>query len=228
MGLKRHLQTAEILGQVLAVQDDCWTRHGREEGTPPDLFQNIVFMGMGEPLHNFDNVARAVGLLTDEAGFNFSPRKITVSTSGLVPAIKRFGEESVRANLAISLNATTDEVRTKIIPINKKWPLDDLLTSLRAFPLTGRKKLTIEYVMLRGVNDSDEDMKRLPGLLSNIPSKINLIPYNENAGLGFFGPKVETVQKWQDYLLKKGMYATIRWSKGQDISAACGQLATEA
>lgn len=238
MGLKRHLKTAEILGQVLAVQDDCWRRFRAGQGSnadgatsagpPPDLFQNIVFMGMGEPLHNYENVSRAVSLLTEEMGMNFSPRKITVSTSGLVPAIRRFGEEGVRANLAISLNATTDEVRTRIIPINKKWPLDDLLSSLRAFPLTGRKKLTIEYVMLRGVNDSDEDMKRLPGLLANIPSKINLIPYNENAGLGFFGPKVETVHKWQDYLLRKGMYSTIRWSKGQDISAACGQLATEA
>ena len=234
MGLKRHLKTSEILGQVLAVQDDCWRRFsGAGQGnsaaeTPPDLFQNIVFMGMGEPLHNFDNVSRAVNLLTDEGGFNFSPRKITVSTSGLIPAINRFGSEGVRANLAISLNATTDEVRTKIIPINKKWPLTELLQSLRSFPLTGRKKLTIEYVMLRGVNDTDEDMKRLPGLLADIPSKVNLIPYNENAGLGYFGPRVETVHRWHDYLLKKGLNSTIRWSKGQDISAACGQLATTA
>jgi 23S rRNA (adenine2503-C2)-methyltransferase len=228
MGLTRHLRTAEIVGQVLAVQDDIAQRRAEGDLTAPENgFQNIVFMGMGEPLHNFDNVVRAVKLLNDELGFNFSSRKITVSTSGLVPAIQRFGASGAGANLAVSLNATTDEVRDEVIPINKKWPIAELLAALREYPLKSRKRITIEYVMLRGINDRDEDLERLPQLLRGIPVKINLIPYNSNTGLGFFPPERSTIGKWQDTLLGKGLNATIRWSKGQDISAACGQLATE-
>lgn len=233
MGLTRHLETHEIVGQILAVQDEverlrAQAAEGEAIGIVPEQFQNIVFMGMGEPLHNFDNMSRAVRILNDELGLNFSTRKITVSTSGVVPAIERFGKEGVGANLAVSLNATTDEVRTAIIPINKKWPLEDLLGALRRLPLKGRRRITIEYVMLKGVNDTPEDLKRLPGLLRGIPSKVNLIPYNQNTGLGFSPPERETIERWQDTLLKKGLNATVRWSKGEDISAACGQLATEA
>ncbi len=231
MGLKRHLTTTEIIGQVLAVKDDI-AKVNAQPGEAdmnfpiPRDFQNIVFMGMGEPLHNFDNVARTVKLLGDPLGLDISARKITVSTSGMVPSIKRFGEEGVEANLAVSLNATTDETRTAVIPINKKWPIEVLLQSLRELPLKRNRRITIEYVMLAGVNDTDADLKRLPALLHGIPSKVNLIPYNSNAGLGFDSPSRDTVYRWQQSLLNAGMNSTIRWSKGPDIDAACGQLAT--
>ncbi len=231
MGLKRNLKVSEIIGQVMAVQEDVWSRGERgitfDDPEAQAPFQNIVFMGMGEPLHNKDSVISTVKILNDEHGLNFSGRKITVSTSGLIPAIKEFGESSARANLAISLNATTDEVRTEIMPINKRWPLEDLLETLRQFPLKAGRRITFEYVLLAGVNDTDEDMKRLPVLLRGIPAKINLIPYNSNSGLGYYPPEAERVQIWQKTLLSKGMNSTIRWSKGMDISAACGQLATE-
>lgn len=225
MGLTRHLQTAEIVGQVLSVQDDI-ARRLEKDGTSTDFFQNIVFMGMGEPFHNIDNVLRAVELLNDPLGFDFSARKVTVSTSGLVPAIVRFGEANAPANLAISLNATTDAVRDVLIPINKKWPLEVLLKTLREFPLRPGRRMTIEYVMLKDVNDTKEDLQRLPKLLHGIPSKINLIPYNDNAGLGYKAPERDNVYRWQQTLLDRGLNSTVRWSKGLDIDAACGQLAT--
>lgn len=218
MGFRRNLRTSEIIRQVLGVIEDA-KNYG-------DSFSNIVFMGMGEPLHNVDNVTRALKILTDQKGLTIPPRKITVSTVGLVPAIKKFGESGAPANLAVSLNATSDEVRSSIMPINKRFNIETLLNTLRSFPLTGRKKITIEYVMLHGVNDCIEDLKRLPRLLKGIPSKVNLIPYNENAGLGFKSPPRAHVAMWQDELNKKNIDVTIRWSKGQDIKAACGQLAT--
>ena len=216
MGLKRHLQTAEIIGQVLAVLDDV----------DAERFYNIVFMGMGEPFHNIDNVIRTVKILNDPLGLDFSARKITVSTSGLVPAIKKFGESKAGANLAISLNATTDEIREKIMPINKRWPLEDLTAALREYPLKKGRRITIEYVLLKDVNDSDADLARLPKLLRGIPVKVNLIPYNENTGLGYYPPSLQRINYWQETLLGKHINSTIRWSKGDDISAACGQLAT--
>ena len=218
MGFRRNLRTSEIIQQVLGVLIDA-----KEFD---DSFSNIVFMGMGEPLHNFKGVVSALKILTDQKGLEMTPRKITVSTVGLVSAIKKFGEIGGLANLAVSLNATTDEVRSKIMPINKKFPLEVLLNSLRSFPLTSRKRITIEYVMLHGVNDTEADLKRLPKLLRGIPAKINLIPYNENAGLGFKSPPESYVAHWQDVLTRGGSDVTIRWSKGQDIKAACGQLAT--
>lgn len=232
MGLKRNLTTAEIMGQVLRVQDHIEELRAElgESADPvavPEQFGNIVFMGMGEPLHNFDNVVRAARLLNDELGSNFSKRKVTISTSGLVPKIKELGQREIPVALAISLNATTNETRDQLIPINKRFPLEVLLATLREFPLGGKMRVTFEYVMLSGVNDTKEDLERLPRLVRNIPSKINLIPYNSNAGLGFDSPSEEWVVHWQRTLLDKGLNATVRWSKGQDISAACGQLATE-
>lgn len=224
MGLKRNLLTSEIVGQVLAVREDIIKNPLDREG---ETFQNIVFMGMGEPLHNKNNVIQAVKILNDEMGLNFSGRKITVSTSGLVPAIKEFGASEARANLAVSLNATTNEIREKIMPINKRWPLEDLLGTLREYPLKPGRRITLEYVMLAGVNDSDDDLNRLPKLIQGIPAKINLIPYNSNTGLGFYSPESKRVFEWQNRLLERGLNSTIRWSKGEDISAACGQLATE-
>lgn len=218
MGFKRHLSLGEIVGQVRAVIKDAEQFN--------DMFSNIVFMGMGEPLHNWKNVARACKVLTDEFGFGMGPRKITVSTSGLVPAIKKFGAENVPVNLAVSLNATTDEVRTKIMPVNKAYPIAELLAALREYPLGPRKKITIEYVMLAGINDAREDLARLPRLLSHVKCKINLIPYNENAGLGFKPPSREVIDYWFEDLNRRGVDTTVRWSKGVDIQAACGQLAS--
>ena len=218
MGLKRNLRTSEIIQQVRGVIEDAKQFN--------DMFQNIVFMGMGEPLHNFKGVTNALRLLRDQLGFNISGRKITVSSVGLVPAITKFGASGIDANLAISLNATTDEVREKIMPITKAYPLEVLIECLRKFPLKPRRKITIEYVMLAGLNDTDEDLKRLPKMLRGVPSKVNLIPYNDNAGLGFLTPSRERIQQWQDVLVKSGLDTTIRWSKGRDINAACGQLVT--
>ncbi|MBX7137835.1 MAG: 23S rRNA (adenine(2503)-C(2))-methyltransferase RlmN [Oligoflexia bacterium] len=219
MGLKGNLRTSEIIAQVLGVIKDA-----QNFG---DKFSNMVFMGMGEPLHNLENVARAVRILTDHFGLSIPGRKITVSTVGLVPAIQKFGAMGLDANLAVSLNATTDQVRSKIMPINKRFPIDVLLQTLEELPRRSRRKITIEYVMLAGVNDSDDDLRRLPKLLRKIPSKLNLIPYNTNADLGFDAPERAEVMRWHKWLNDNGMDTTVRWSKGQDIQAACGQLAVE-
>ncbi len=217
MGLRRNLRTSEIIQQVRGVIDDA-----KNFG---DMFDNVVFMGMGEPLHNFKAVVGALELLRDSCAFNLSGRKITVSSVGLVPAIQKFGEAKVDVNLAVSLNATTDEVRSKIMPVNKAYPIGVLLQCLRKFPLKPRRKITIEYVMLRGINDSDADLRRLPKILHGIACKVNLIPYNENAGLDFLSPTREVLDSWHNGLMRAGLDCTIRWSKGQDINAACGQLA---
>lgn len=225
MGLKRSLKVQEIVGQVLAVQDDV----AFAEGINPEdyQFKNIVFMGMGEPLHNVKNVIPAVQLLNEPLGLEFSKRKITVSTSGLVPAIKKFGESGVDANLAVSLNATSNEVRDVIMPLNRKYPLEVLLKALEEYPLKPRQKITLEYVMLRDVNDTEADLKRLPGLIKNVRAKVNLIPYNQNSGLGFNAPLNSNIDHWQRTLLNQGINSTVRWSKGMDIDAACGQLAVK-
>lgn len=218
MGFVRNLTASEIIRQVLGVIEDA-----KNFG---DSFKNLVFMGMGEPLANVKNVKAALKILTSHHGLAIPPRKITVSTVGLVPGIEELASDGYLASLAVSLNATTDEVRSKIIPVNSKYPLKALLEALRKYPIKGRKKITVEYVLLSGVNDTPADLRRLPGLLRGIPCKINLIPYNEYAGSGYESPSAEVVDKWYRDLCNKGVDATIRWSKGQDISAACGQLAT--
>ena len=182
---------------------------------------------MGEPLHNYDNVTDALRILRDPSGFAMSPRKITISTAGLVPAIKRFAEDDVDASLAVSLNATTDESRSAIMPINNKYPIATLLETLKTYPLRKRELITIEYVMLKGVNDSVADLERLPKLLKGLSAKVNLIPYNFNSGLGFESPDQEVPRIWQRELNNRGVFSTIRYSKGPDIAAACGQLVTE-
>jgi 23S rRNA (adenine2503-C2)-methyltransferase len=219
MGLKRSLSTSEILRQVNGVIEDA-----KSFG---DSFSNIVFMGMGEPLHNFDGVTRAVKNLTDSRGYGMSPRKVTVSTVGLVPAIRKLAASDVAVSLAVSLNATTDEIRSKVMPINDRFPIVELLDAVKHFPVGPRKKVTIEYVLLGEVNDTEADMKRLAKMMRGLPVKVNLIPYNDNAGLGFKTPARDWVFTWQRYLNSQGVQSFIRWSKGQDIAAACGQLATE-
>lgn len=216
MGFQANLTAGEIVRQVLGVRSDA-IHFG-------DDFSSIVFMGMGEPLHNYSAVVDAIKILLDEQGVKLGKRKITVSSVGLVPAIEKFGREGLGVNLAISLNATSNDVRSKIMPINKRFPLERLTACLRDYPLAKRKRITIEYVMLHGVNDTAADLKRLPKLLHGIPCKVNLIPYNENAGLGFRSPPRNWIDRWLVTLTRAGFDTTIRWSKGADINAACGQL----
>jgi 23S rRNA (adenine2503-C2)-methyltransferase len=214
LGFGRHLGAGEIVTQVY--------RATALAGRRPT---NLVFMGMGEPLHNFDNVSRALALLEHPWGAGFSPRRLTVSTAGLVPGIEKLGALSPAPNLAISLNATTDEVRSKIMPINKKWPIAALLDAARRFPLSHGRRVTFEYVLLAGVNDSDADADRLPRLLRGIPAKVNLIPWNPFQGPAFQRPGPERIRTFQERLRAADVAVYIRSPRGDDIDAACGQLA---
>ncbi len=214
MGLLGNLTTAEIVDQVVQTR----RAHEAEQHV-----SNIVFMGMGEPLHNVDAVITAVQILTDPEGLALSNRKVTVSTSGLVPQIERFGAET-NARLAVSLNATTDEVRDWLMPINRRYPLAELLGSLRRFPLKKGERITFEYVMLDGVNDSLDDAKRILRLVSNIPCKINLIPFNPHPGTEFRSSPPERVEAFGAFLRSKHMNVTVRTTRGDDRMAACGQL----
>src|SRR5258708_2254574 len=181
-------------------------------------------MGRGEPLHNYAQVMRSLELLLHEEGANFSHRHVTVSTSGLVPNIVRFGEET-QVKLAVSLNATTDEQRARLMPVDRKWNIAALMDAVRRFPSKQGRRVTFEYVLLRGVNDSPDDAARLAALLKGMPVKVNLIPYNENPGLGFGDPGVEKVQAFRKDLTARGVTAMVRKNRGRDIAAACGQLA---
>jgi len=214
LGFGRNLTAGEIVAQVYRA-----TTLAERRPT------NLVFMGMGEPLHNFDNVARALTLLEHQWGAAFSPRRLTVSTAGLVPGIDKLGALTPNPNLAISLNATTDEVRTRIMPINKKWPIAALLDAARRYPLSHGRRVTFEYVLLAGVNDADADADRLPRLLKGIPSKINLIPWNPFQGPQFERPSAERIRTFQERLRAADMAVYIRTPRGDDIDAACGQLA---
>ena len=209
-GLTRNLSAGEIVNQICAVR----TRF------PVD---NLVLMGMGEPLHNLDNVVRALEILYSEAGFNYSPRKVTLSTAGLVPAMRELGRR-IRVNLAVSLNATTDTVRDRLMPINRRYPLHELMQACREYPLAPRQRITFEYILIRGVNDAAEDARRLVRLLHGVKAKVNLIPYNEHAGSTLRAPDETAIEAFQQHLLQRGLVAIRRASKGQDISAACGQL----
>jgi 23S rRNA (adenine2503-C2)-methyltransferase len=214
LGFTRHLSAGEIVEQVY--------RATALAGRRPT---NLVFMGMGEPLHNFDQVARALTLLEHPWGAAFSPRRITVSTSGLVSGIEKLGALSPAPNLAISLNATTDEVRDRIMPVNKRWPIAALLKAAGQFPLSHGRRVTFEYVLLAGVNDSDADADRLAPLLRGIPSKVNLIPWNGFPGPVFARPSAERIRRFQERVRAAGLAVYIRTPRGDDIDAACGQLA---
>jgi len=180
-------------------------------------------MGMGEPLHNFDAVVESVHALCDKDGVALSHKRITVSTIGLVPQIEKLGQVAP-VNLAISLNATTDEVRDRVMPVNKRWPIAALLEAVRNYPLPPRRKLTFEYVLLGGVNDTDDDARRLLKLLKGLPARVNLIPWNPFDGTAYARPDDERVRTFQRILLNRGLTATVRVTKGLDIDAACGQL----
>jgi len=188
--------------------------------------RNLVFMGMGEPLNNFDAVRAAVEILEDPAGLDISHRRITVSTSGVIPGIRRMAAGELRARLAVSLNAPSDEIRTGIMPVNRKWPLDALLDALRDYPLPDRDRHTFEYVLLAGVNDQPEHARSLVRLLSRLRCKVNLIVFNEVDALPFRAPSPEAVEAFRTVLEAKHMTVTLRASRGSDIMAACGQLAT--
>lgn len=211
-GLKRNLGPHEIVDQVISVNRLML----------PKRITNIVLMGMGEPLANFDNVVEAIGRITGL--MTLSPRRVTLSTSGIVPKIAELGMTGLKVNLAISLNATTDAVRDAIMPINKTYPIKALLDACRKFPLSPTKRITFEYVLLKDINDSSSDAKRLVRLLHGIQSKINLIPFNPYSGCEYGRPDDRTVLQFQDILAKADMTVIIRKSKGQDILAACGQL----
>jgi 23S rRNA (adenine2503-C2)-methyltransferase len=216
MGLTRHLTPGEIVGQIALVQED------RRLDAP----FNVVFMGMGEPLHNYDAVVASVRLLVDPSGFALPRRRITISTSGLAPEIERLAGESVRPGLAVSLNATTDEVRSRIMPINRKYPIDRLLAACRRYAEATGDRFTFEYVLLSGVNDSDADVARLARILRANPAKLNLIPFNEVPDwLDFRSPERTRVLAIRDALLSRGLPVSIRWSRGAEARAACGQLA---
>lgn len=218
MGLRRNLAAAEIVGQLLALQD--WLE-------PGERISNLVLMGMGEPLLNFPQVERALRILTDESGANFSARRITLSSAGHVPGIRKLAASDLGVNLAVSLSATTDAVRDRIMPINRRWPIAELLAACRAYPLPNRRRLTFEYVMLDGVNDSLGDAKRLAGLMRGIRCKINLIPFNASPDLPDRPSPRDRVEAFQRTLHDAGLTATIRESRGWDISAACGMLRVE-
>ncbi len=218
MGVRRNLDASEVVGQILALQD------GLEKG---ERISHIVLMGMGEPLLNFPQVERALRILSDEYGANFSPRRITLSTAGHVPGIQKLAASDLGVNLAVSLSATTDAVRDQIMPINRRWPIAELLKACREYPLPNRRRLTFEYVMLDGVNDSREDAKRLVTLLRGVRCKINLIPFNTAPDLPDRPSPRERVEVFQRILHDAGLTATIRESRGWDISAACGMLRVE-
>lgn len=218
LGLKRNLTADEIIGQFMKVNEDL---------PEADRITNVVVMGMGEPLDNYQPVVDALRLMVSPQALKISTRKITLSTSGLVDKIKSFQEENIHVNLAISLNATLDEVRDKIMPINKKYPIDVLMEALREYPLKPTRKLTFEYVLLAGINDTDEDAIRLARLLKGIPSKINLIPFNHYESSGYHPPSEDRVLAFQNYLLAKHFTVFIRKNRGTDILGACGQLAAQ-
>lgn len=218
--LVRNLEAREIIEQVLIARDLL-----NDYGNEKRYVTNIVMMGMGEPLYNYENVAKALRILMDGCGF--SKRKITLSTSGVVPMIKRCGEE-LEVNLAISLHAVSNAIRNEIMPINKKYPLEELLEACREYPGTSNiRRITFEYVMLKNVNDSDADAKELIRLLKHIPSKINLIPFNPWPGSPFECSPASRITAFSNILYKAGYTSTVRQPRGKDILAACGQLKSE-
>ena len=221
MGFGRNLTAGELVDQVHRANRRL-VELG--EGAPPRPLTNLVFMGMGEPLQNLDGLVTALDLLLDADGADFSHRRVTVSTSGLVPGIRRLGAETT-VKLAVSLNATTDAQRDAIMPVNRRWPIAALLEACREFPLKPGRRITFEYVLLGGFNDADEDAERLARLLRGLPAKVNLIAYNESAGLPFRAPAPERVEALQRLLVARRVNAVVRRNRGRDISAACGQLA---
>jgi len=225
--LVRNLTAGEIIGQVMVARDDLdeWPEPGASTAdAPPRLLSNIVLMGMGEPLYNFNNVRDAMKIAMDGEGIALSRRRITLSTSGVVPEIAKTAEE-IGCLLAVSFHATTDEVRDVLVPINKRWNIETLLQTLREYPkLSNSERITFEYVMLKDVNDSEEDARRLVKLIKGIPAKINLIPFNEWPGSAYQRSDRKQIEAFAEIVYKAGYSSPIRRPRGEDIMAACGQL----
>ncbi len=226
--LVRNLMAGEIIGQVMIARDDLdeWPKSGTRTEAPR-LLSNIVLMGMGEPLYNFENVRDAMKIAMDPEGIQLSRRRITLSTSGVVPEIARTAQE-IGCMLAVSFHATTDEVRDQLVPINKKWNIETLLDALREYPkVSNSERITFEYVMLHGINDSDEDAHRLMKLIEGIPAKINLIPFNEWPGAPYKRSSNNRIRAFSDIVHAAGYASPVRKPRGEDIMAACGQLKSE-
>ena len=226
--LVRNLTAGEIIGQVMIARDDLgeWPVPGTITEAPR-LLSNIVLMGMGEPLYNFENVRDAMKIAMDPEGIQLSRRRITLSTSGVVPEIARTAEE-IGCQLAVSFHATTDEVRDKLVPINKRWNIAELIEALRVYPkVSNSERITFEYVMLDGVNDSDADAHRLIDLIRGIPAKINLIPFNEWPGAPYKRSSNNRIRAFADIVYRAGYASPVRKPRGEDIMAACGQLKSE-
>lgn len=220
-GFNRNLTTAEIIAQLWiaehSLRDDSY-RNGQH------VINNVVLMGMGEPLANYQNVVKAIDLMMDDNTYGLSWRRVTLSTSGLIPAILRLAERCP-VNLAISLHAPDDKLRDQLVPINQKYPLAELMAACRSYVKADmRRKITVEYIMLKGVNDSPSQAKALAKLLQGIPAKVNLIPFNAFAGSDYRCPSLETIDQFRNILMKAGFITVTRKSRGQDIDAACGQL----
>jgi len=218
MGLVRNLTAGEIVGQVRVLADTLDMR---------DMRFNIVLMGMGEPLHNYDETMKALRILADENGFSIAPKRVTLSTVGLLPQLERLAKEPIMPNLAISLHAPTDAQRGELVPINRKYGVADIIAACKRFPLKRRSRITFEYVMLAGVNDRPEDARRLAKLLAGVKSKVNLIPLNAAAGIPFERPSDAAVDRFGKILANHGLTVSVRKSRGRDIRAACGQLIVE-
>ncbi len=218
MGLIRNLTAGEIAGQVRVL--------AHETGLADKAF-NVVLMGMGEPLHNYDAVMKSLRMLADEEGLAVHPRRVTLSTVGVVPAMARLADEELMPNLAISLHATTEAQRNRLVPINRKYDIEELIEACRQMPLRRRGKITFEYVMLAGENDSPDDARRLVKLLRGLKAKVNLLPLNEAAGIDFKRPSDDVVNRFAKILAEADVTVSVRKSRGRDIRAACGQLATD-
>jgi 23S rRNA (adenine2503-C2)-methyltransferase len=219
--LVRNLSPAEIVGQLMVARDALG-----EWPSPPDgrLVSNVVLMGMGEPLYNFDNVAEAVRIMMDGEGLSLSRRRITLSTAGVVPVMARCGDE-LGVNLAVSLHAVTDQVRDQIVPLNRKYPIARLMDACRAYPgVNNARRITFEYIMLKGVNDSQDDAHKLIKMLKGYPAKVNLIPFNPWPGVPYECSEPETIRRFSDTVFAAGISAPVRKTRGRDIMAACGQL----
>jgi len=218
MGLVRNLTAGEIAGQVRAL------------AAALDMLDkkfNIVLMGMGEPLHNYDETMRALRILNDEHGLAVSPRRVTLSTVGLLPALEKLAREPLMPNLAISLHAPNDRLREELVPLNKKYGVAEIIAACKRFPLSKRSRITFEYVLLAGVNDSPDDARQLAKLLAGVKSKVNLIPLNAAPGIPFERPSDQAIDQFARILADRGMLVSVRKSRGRDIRAACGQLIVE-
>jgi 23S rRNA (adenine2503-C2)-methyltransferase len=218
MGLVRNLSAGEIVGQVRVLAHNVDLR---------DRAFNIVLMGMGEPLHNYDATMKALRILADEHGFALPPRRVTLSTVGLLPALERLAREPIMPNLAISLHAPTDAQRGELVPLNKKYGVADVIRACKQFPLRKRSRITFEYVLLAGVNDSPQDARVLAKLVASVKCKLNLIPLNAAPGIPFERPSDGAIDRFAKVLAERGVTVSVRKSRGRDIRAACGQLIVE-